>query len=306
MWAAVLGLMAVPAFAADPALQAGWKDDPAFSKQHLVLADVPSATGPAVDLFNGHDLHDWDAWLGYADPSVTYKPEPGTPLGPGGKGTMFTVVTEDGEPALRVDGATWGSLINHGDYGDYHLRLEYRFSGVRRAPRLDQPENNGLLYHSHGPQGAVWGTWARAVEFEIMTGSTGMVVPVGAGVSAETTEARDPSLIDPQRRFMVGGRATAAVGNTSFWNVENAGNAEKPVGQWNVLDLYVIGDHAIHVVNGVPVMEVWGLCDPDGGKVCQPLTHGHIQLQSEGAETFFRHITVEPIAALPKIEVEGK
>ncbi|MEI9905922.1 MAG: hypothetical protein WDN06_19925 [Asticcacaulis sp.] len=108
--------LALPAFAADPALQAGWKDDPAFHAQHLVLNGVPSATGRRSRLFNGRDLDDWDAWLGYADPSVTYKPDPGTPLGPGGKGTMFTVVTEDGEPALRVDGATWGSLINHGDY----------------------------------------------------------------------------------------------------------------------------------------------------------------------------------------------
>ncbi|MEI9905921.1 MAG: DUF1080 domain-containing protein [Asticcacaulis sp.] len=151
---------------------------------------------------------------------------------------------------------------------------------MRRA--LDQPENNGLLYHSHGAPGAVWGTWNRAVEFEIMTGSTGMVVAGGRRCQRRNHGGARSSLIDPQRRFMVGGRASAAVGNTSFWNVENASSAEKPVGQWNVLDLYVVGDHAVHVVNGVPVMEVWNLCDPDGGTVCQPLTHGHIQLQSEG------------------------
>jgi hypothetical protein len=34
-----------------------------------------------------------------------------------------------------------------------------------------------------------------------------------------------------------------------------------------------------------------------------PLTHGRIQLQSEGAETFFRKIVLEPIARLPKITV---
>jgi hypothetical protein len=32
-----------------------------------------------------------------------------------------------------------------------------------------------------------------------------------------------------------------------------------------------------------------------------PLTHGAIQLQSEGAETFFRDITLEPITSLPKV-----
>jgi hypothetical protein len=85
--------------------------------------------------------------------------------------------------------------------------------------------------------------------------------------------------------------------------VENNRNADAPDGAWNVLDLYVVGNHAIHVVNGVPVMEVRNICEPDAAGVCQPLTHGHIQLQSEGAETFFRHITVEPIDRLPVIEV---
>jgi hypothetical protein len=36
------------------------------------------------------------------------------------------------------------------------------------------------------------------------------------------------------------------------------------------------------------------------------LTHGHIQLQSEGAETFFRHITVEPLDRLPVIGVDSR
>ena len=58
----------------------------------------------------------------------------------------------------------------------------------------------------------------------------------------------------------------------------------------------------MHVVNGVPVGEVHDLATigPDGR---QPLTHGRIQLQSEGAETWVRAITVEPITTLPKIVV---
>ena len=36
----------------------------------------------------------------------------------------------------------------------------------------------------------------------------------------------------------------------------------------------------------------------------RPLTHGRIQLQSEGAETWFRAITIEPIRAMPRIVVE--
>ena len=277
---------------------------PEFKAQTLVLTDVPVATGTAFDLFDGKDLDNWDAWLGYADPLQTYADRHEAPLGVGGKGTIFKVVTEDGEPALYVNGQTWGSLVNNGDYANYHLHLEYKWGKTRYAPRLDQPENNGLLYHTHGAPGAVWGTWSRAVEFEIMTGSVGMVVPVGKDLTVTTTLAHDSSLIAPQLRFMPGGTVSQAVGNTAQWNVENNRNADNPVGAWNSLDLYVVGNHAIHVVNGVPVMEVWDICDTGADGVCTPLTHGHIELQSEGAETYFRHITVEPIDHLPVIAAQ--
>ena len=279
-------------------------EPPAFAPQTLVLTGIPTATGPAVELFNGKDLDAWTGWLGYVDPARTYRGDAGSPIGTGGKGDVFTVVSEDGAPALRVGGETWGSLVHLGDFGRYHLRLEYKWSGKRHAPRLKQPENNGLLYHSHGKPGAVWGTWSRSVEFEIMTGSVGMVVPVGAGLSLASAVAIDPAIIAPKQRFMAGAPEGRAVGNTANWNIENNFNADRPVGQWNTLDLYVLGDRAIHVVNGVPVMEVWGLCEPEGGDgKCVPLTHGAIQLQSEGAETFFRHITLEPIDRLPVIGV---
>jgi hypothetical protein len=265
--------------------------------QTLVLTDLPKASGPAIPLFNGHDLKDWDAWLGYRDPALTYTRPPIAPIGATAESAqVFKVVVEDGRPALYVSGKTWGSLVRHGDFHDYHLRLQYKWGVGRWPPRADQAPNNGLLYHSYGAPGAVWGTWSQAVEFEIMTGSVGMVVPVGDAISVATTAVDDPRLIDPKLRFSPQGRAQVVKGGTALWNVEAQADAEKPAGQWNTLDLYVLGDRAIHVVNGVPVMEVHDL-KADGA----PLTQGAIQLQSEGAETFFRDITLEPITALPKI-----
>jgi len=277
---------------------------PAFQPQTLVLTDIPKATGPAVALFNGKNLDDWTAWLGYRDPAQTYLKEHDAPIGVAGKGDIFTVVTEDGAPALHVSGETWGSLVHKGDFSNYHLRLEYKWGAKRYAPRLDEPGNNGLLYHTHGAPGAVWGTWARSVEFEIMAGSVGMAVPVGDGLEVNASVAIDPTIIDPKQRFMVGAPQGAAIGNTALWNIESNRNADKPIGEWNTLDLYVFGNGAIHVVNGVPVMEIRGIYEvPANGGPVEPLTHGAIQLQSEGAETFFRNITIEPIDSLPAIEV---
>jgi hypothetical protein len=272
--------------------------------QTLVLTDVPKATGPAVALFDGRDLKDWSAWLGYADPALTYTRPAVAPIGETARSAeVFKVVTEDGRPALYVSGKTWGSLVHKGDFRDYHLRLQYKWGAGRWAPRQTLPPNNGLLYHSHGPLGAVFGTWSRAVEFEIMQGSIGMVVRVGDAVSARVKAVDDPSLIAPKLRFSTVGRDVVVA--TPNWNVEAARDAEKPAGEWNTLDLYVLGDRAIHVVNGVPVMEVRDMRSTDAGGVeggpALPLTHGAIQLQSEGAETFFRDIVLEPITALPKI-----
>jgi hypothetical protein len=280
-------------------------DDPAAQPQKLALAEIPAATGPARELFNGRDLSDWEGWLGYADPGLTYTSPAVKPLGHDAQAAaMFSVVSEDGAPALRVDGRIWGSLVHKADLADYHLSLEYKWGDQVWAPRLDQPQNNGLLFHSHGQHGAVFGTWMRAMEFEIMKGSTGMVVPVGDNIRARTHVARDMTIIYPHRRFRLGGRGHELKnsGNPD-WNVENAVDAEKPVGAWNRLDLYVVGDGAVFVVNGVPVMELRGMAAADSAGQRAPLTHGRIQLQSEGAETFFRDIRVEPITTLPKLVI---
>lgn len=68
----------------------------------------------------------------------------------------------------------------------------------------------------------------------------------------------------------------------------------------NSIDLYVLGDRAIHVLIGMPVLSV---TSTTGGNEHLPLTRGKIQLQSEGAETFFRNVTLRQIEKLPVIGV---
>ena len=277
--------------------------EPPATPQTLTLADVPRPTGPLRELFNRRDLTGWRTWLGYPDPAVTYRDAPGaTPIGRS-RSTAgdVAVKTIDGAPALWVKGETWGAIVHDADLRDYHLRLEYRWGDRRWAPRADKAPNNGLLYHTHGTPGAVFGTWQPSVEFEIMTGSTGMAVAVGRDVRIRTTAALDPTLVSPPVRYRLGGKPVEIVNRTLIWNVENARDAERPAGEWNVLDLYVLGDRAVHVVNGVPVMVVEGLATVGKDGARTPLTHGHVQLQSEGAETWFRRVSVEPIDRLPRV-----
>ena len=304
----LLAIPAIPAIvqAQTPEQKRAIAGDPVARPQRLVLMDIPKPVGRSMSLFNGRDLDGWTGWLGYPDPSVTYEKQPAAePIGTGrDMSGDFAVKQADGAPALWVNGRTWGSLVHKADLRNYHLRMQYKWGARTWAPRLTEPRNNGLLYHSHGRPGAVFGTWSTAVEFEIMDGSVGMLVPVGGDVRARTTVAYDPTIIYPHRRYRVGGRDVDVTNSGAAWNVEAATDAERPVGQWNTLDLYVVGDRAVHVVNGVPVMVLRDLAtiDPVTG-ARRPLTHGAIQLQSEGAETWFRNITLVPIAKLPRIVV---
>src|SRR5262249_25098293 len=78
----------------------------------------------------------------------------------------------------------------------------------------------------------------------------------------------------------------------------NSGDNEKPRGQWNKLELYCLGQTSVHVVNGtVNLVLVNARRAIDGRE--EPLTRGRIQLQSEGAEVYFRRIRLRPIRAFP-------
>lgn len=279
--------------------------DPPAATQRLVLADLPRPAGKRVALFDGRSLAGWEPWLGYADPAVTYHPNPkARPIGTSrDTSDDFAVKRIDGKPAIWVKGLSWGALTHRADLRDYHLRLQFKWGERTWAPREKQPRNNGLLYHTHGKPGEVYGTWQPSLEFEIMKGSVGMFLPVGPALRARTNVAFDPALTWPHLRYRTEGREVETVNGSPTWAIEAASDAERPVGEWSTLDLYVVGDRAIHVVNGVPVAEVRDLAviASDGSR--QPLTHGKIQLQSEGAETWFRAITVTPIRRLPRIVV---
>jgi len=299
---------------ADAAGAAIVADDPPFVPQRLILTNLPRAAGTPEALFNGNDLAGWDVWLGPADPGRTFA-DPSAAIGLN-KDTngVFSVVTEDGRRAIRTAGTPNGALITKREYGNYHLRLEFKW-GAPRSGRGGGARNNGVLYHSNGAYGAFMNSFMSSMEFQLQEHSQGMLIPIGstAGrtgfadadwrLGATVAAGKDPSLPYPMRRFMVGGRKVAIA--FPAYNVQPAIDAEKPAGEWNTIELYAFQDRSIHVVNGVPVLEAEALTTSDSkGMPTRPLTRGRIQLESEGAEAIFRNITIEPIDQLPRIEVQ--
>jgi hypothetical protein len=144
-------------------------------------------------------------WLGYADPAETFKKTHSVnPIGAGGVGRDYMVVVVDGEPAIYVNGKTFGSLTHKADCADYHLSLQFKWGESTYYPKLSDPKDSGVLYHSHGAPGGVSGTWMRSVEFDIVHGRFGSLATVGDGLSSKTVVGRDADLLSPRRRYMVG------------------------------------------------------------------------------------------------------
>jgi hypothetical protein len=284
-----------------------------FRAVRLGLEDLPASSGKPRVLFNGRNLDAWDSWLGMKNPSNTYAPSKEKPIGKNHDDSgVFSVVTEDGAPAILSNGKIWGGLITKEVYSNYHLRLQFKWGKNNWVPNM--PRNNGVLYHSHGPYGAFFGTWMSAIEFEIVPNSVGMLLAVGDSqgkhsfadvhwkVNANVNVGQDKQIPYPHRRFMPDGHLVPV--KVPAFNVDAALDAEKPMGEWNTLDLYVFGNQSVHVVNGVPVMVAHDISTSDApGKPSRPLTEGRIQLQSEGAETYFREISIEPIERLPTVRV---
>lgn len=272
----------------------------------LILAGLASAQPAAQSansasfepLFNGRDLSGWETYLGIPEvPTLPFDPFGNwpAPIGRGEDPTgVYSVVNEDGEPAIRISGEIWGALISQREFENYHLRLQYKWGTARFAPRDEAPPNTGLLYHSVGRDGAFWSYWMRSAEFEIMEGRTGDFTSVD-GVTGVARTDWDRSTGYPWQRYAPEASETALGG--AVFRVAMSADFEKPVGEWNQLDLYVLGDAAVHSVNGEVVFRVTELAhDVDGQSV--PLTRGALQFQSEGAEVFFRNIKIRAIESL--------
>lgn len=256
-------------------------------------------------LFNGRDLQGWDTYLGRPQSvlEVPYleKDENGYYTEVFGLNNdpmkVFSVVEEDGMNVIRISGYVWGGLITREEYENYHLHLEYKWGELKHPPREELPRNSGLCYHSVGEFGVFWTFWMRSCELEIMEGNLGDFVRVDE-VYANIKAEYDNNLGSPGYRYSTDAETTEV--NYSIYKVYASDDYEYANGQWNSIDLYTLNQEAIHVINDQIVIHAEDITElTDGEKM--PLTKGKIQLQSEGAEIFYRNIYIEPINKLPDL-----
>ena len=255
-------------------------------------------------LFNGVDFTGWETYIGVPDPSMEV---PGMELNEEGRYTepiglnndplkIFTVAQVDGAPVLHVSGQVNGSFATIKEYENYHLRLEVKWGEKKWAPREEQRRNSGLLYHGVGEFGKGLGVWKTSHECQVMENDFGLSYRMGESycdITARQNENGRGYTYDPTAPIVRFGPQRGMPAACAQYPMN-----ENPLGEWNTVELICFEGTSIHIVNGMVNMINTNshLMIND---VEVPLTKGVIQLQSEGAEVFYRNIEIRPIDKIP-------
>lgn len=249
-------------------------------------------------------LSQWEKFIGVPHYTVNL---PGYPKGDGMNGIplglnndplgVFTTYTENGEVILKISGEIYGGLTTLKEYDNYHLRMQFKWGNKKYEPRLTLKRDNGLLYHCYGSHGAFWNVWMWSHELQIQETDMGDYIALGPAVNI------------PARFDSVDNEHAWIYDTTAFVRIFGAGNdgrcrrginTELAHGEWNTIELICYNDESIHIVNNVVVLRTHNSKRILSNGQYTPHTSGKIQIQSEGAEAYYKNITIRPINNIPE------
>ena len=156
---------------------------------------------------------------------------------------------------LRCRGNPVGYIATIDEYENYVLDVEWRW------PEGSKPGNNGVLVHTSTP-GAL-GIWPKSIEVQLQHNAAGDFWIIGTQLKVTDIENRRKD-----RRHL-----------------RLVNDVEKPLGEWNHMEITCRGDEVLVKVNGVLVNHATD---------CS-VTRGRISLQSEGAPIEYRNIRLRPL-----------
>jgi hypothetical protein len=151
---------------------------------------------------------------------------------------------------IHIKGDPFGYMRTKDIYSEYKLHVEWRYPG--------EASNSGVFIHAQLPDTV----WLKCFECQLKSGSAGDFV------------------------CMNGAKMNELKPNTRVVN-KMAASSEKPVGEWNTMEVTCRSNTIEVNVNGTLQNKATGISD----------TKGHICLQSEGKDIEFRNVF---ITKLPK------
>jgi hypothetical protein len=261
----------------------------------LISLNLFSQISNNTELFYGKDFSGWDSYIGPPLDDAGKKLSD-IPIGLNNDPNhVFTIVNEDEEKVIRISGENWGAITTKKEYADFHLQLMFKWGNLTWGQKKNKKKDSGVLYFAVGENGADYGAWMRSQEFQVEEGNCGDYWGVAGGMEDIPVIKKS----DSEYVYNASGELTtfSATGKAGRHCIKQ-GDSENATGQWNTLDLYCHGDTSVHVINGKVMMVLYHSSQADNGKVL-PLIKGKLQIQSEGAEIFYKHIIIEPLNAIP-------
>ena len=150
------------------------------------------------------------------------------------------------EGNIHIAGNPFGYMRTDKKYGNYKLHAEWRWVG--------EGTNSGLFLHVQDGDGL----WPNAIECQLCNGKAGDFVMLGGSKIAE---------VECVGKFPIKDRT---------------GNFEKPVGEWNTVEVVCQGNSITVYINGQLQ-----------NQATSETFEGYIALQSEGGPIEFRNVYLE-------------
>lgn len=180
-----------------------------------LLGPLPAAEEGFTPLFNGKDLSGWTTYL---DPKKGAKPE-----------DVWSI--EDG--VIKCKGHVPGYLLTDKEYGDYVLRVQWRWPGPKGG-------NSGVFVHVVGQDQI----WPKGVEAQLAADHAGDFWLVGEYKLDVDKAKQDPKV------------------SRHYFRTKDG--VEKPLGEWNQYEIVCEGGTVTLKVNGETVNVGTGAEIPKG------------------------------------------
>jgi hypothetical protein len=193
---------------------------------------------------------------------------------PGSKNEWYTFTSQSGKnndtanvflfekDILHVSGAETGYIATKKKYGNFHFTVEFKWGEKKYPPRENEKRDAGILYHVDLYSGDK--VWPRSLEYQVQESDCG-----DFWMTDSTTIIFHDTLTKPK----------------NWLRAAKSKDAEKPNGEWNKAEVIVENGTITHIINGEIV---------NSGKLGNT-KEGHILLQSEYAEIYYRNMMVEEL-----------
>jgi hypothetical protein len=229
-------------------------------------------------LFNGQNLDGWYTYL----------------KGRGRDTDPQKVFTVD-KGLLRISGEEFGCITTNKEYDNYKLTVAFKWGNKTFPPRTNNARDNGIVVHSTGADGAFDSTWMHGFECQLIEGGSGDFIVV----SDRSNKYALSTHVLPEKQagcyvFAPQGDTATIHGGRINWYGRDPGwkdvlgfrgkhDVEKKPGKWNLLECICRGNEITVTLNGKLVNHAFYV-NPSKGR---------IQIQSEGAEIFFKQIDLQ-------------